>query len=315
MFNVSAAPHIRSGVRTEELMTDVCIALIPSVCFGIYHFGFRALLIISVSIITCVMSEYIYEKLLGRKVTVNDMSAFLTGLLLGLNLSVYVPLWIPVVGGVFAIIIVKQLFGGLGRNFMNPALAARCFLLIAYSRQMTEFFVDGESGATPLMLIKTGGSVNISDMFIGTTAGCIGETSVPAILIGAVYLIARRVIPVMIPLSCIGSFVLFMTVYGIMSQGSADPKYIAMQLCGGGLLFGAVFMATDYVTSPVTPAGRIVYGICIGTLTGIFRLSKGLPEGVSYAIICSNMIVPLIEKCTMPVPFGEEKRNIWLKDT
>lgn len=314
MLNVSAAPHIRKGVYTEEIMTDVCIALMPSACFGIYYFGYRAFLIICISIISCVLSEYIYEKILKRPVTVNDRSALLTGLLLGLNLSAYVPFWIPAVGGIFAIIVVKQLFGGLGHNFMNPALAARCFLLISYSRQMTAFFMDGESRATPLMMIKAGERPDIFDMFFGTTAGCIGETSVPAILIGAIYLIARRVISFTIPISCILSFVTFMSVYNIMSCGSIDGGYIILQVCGGGLLFGAVFMATDYVTSPVTLSGRILYGMCIGTLTGIFRLSKGLPEGVSYAIICSNMIVPLIEKCTMPVPFGEERKSIWLKN-
>ena len=314
MLNVSAAPHIRNGTYTRELMLDVCIALIPSTCFGIYYFGIRALFIIAISIISCVLSEYIYEKIMGREVTVDDMSAFLTGLLLALNLPVHVPLWLPAVGGVFAIIIVKQLFGGIGHNFMNPTLAARCFLLISYSREMTTFFADGESGATPLVLMKAGERPDIFKMFMGTTAGCIGETCVPMILMGALYLVIRKVISVIIPLSCIGSFVLFMSVYDFVSYGTVDTGYIVLQLCAGGLLFGAFFMATDYVTSPVTAAGKVVYGISIGTLIGIFRLSKGLPEGVSYAIICSNMIVPLIEKCTMPVPFGEEKKRIWLRN-
>ena len=224
-LNVSSAPHVRSAITTQQIMADVCIALIPATFFGIYNFGYQALLVVLTSIVTCVLTEYVYEKCMKLPLTTSDMSAFVTGLLLGLNLPATVPLWIPVVGGVFAIIIVKQLFGGLGRNFMNPALAARCFLLISFAGYMTNFdvdrienlavsgywkygmvAVDGVSGATPLASLKAGESVDIMRMFLGVTGGTIGETSVIAILGGAVYLIARRIISARIPLAYIGTF-------------------------------------------------------------------------------------------------------------
>lgn len=323
-LNVSSAPHVRSAITTKSIMSDVCIALIPATFFGIYNFGYQALLILLTSIVTCVLSEYIYEKFMGLPITTYDMSAFLTGLLLGLNLPVTVPLWLPVIGGVFAIIIVKQLFGGLGKNFMNPALAARCFLLISFAGPMTNFAVDkvdnisgaadylkyglvavdGVSGATPLAALKAGESIDLLKMFLGVTGGTIGETSVIAILGGAIYLIAKKVISIRIPLTYIATFSVIVLVYGMANGRGFDIDFLAAHLCGGGLMLGAFFMATDYVTSPITPAGKIIFGLILGVLTAVFRLYGGSAEGVSYAIICSNLLVPLIEKITIPTPFG-----------
>lgn len=295
-------------------MLMVVIALLPASIFGIYNFGFRALMLICVSIAACVLTEFIYEKLMKLPVTIGDFSAVLTGLLLALNLPAGVSWWIPVLGGVFAILIVKQLFGGLGQNFMNPALAARCFLLISFAGQMTNYAVpegafgkitvDTVSGATPLLALKNGGSVDIMDMFVGNVQGTIGETSVIALLIGAIFLVCLRIIDLRIPLTYIITLLIFAAVFG---GHGLDPAYLLGQLFGGGLMLGAWFMATDYVTSPITKKGQIVYGIILGILTGIFRLFGGTAEGVSYAIIFSNLLVPLIERVTMPVAFGLEK--------
>lgn len=284
-------------------MFDVAIALLPATMFGVYHFGMRALLIILVSVFACVMTEYIWQNLMKKPVTISDGSAVVTGLLLALNLSPSVPLWIPLIGGVFAILVVKQLFGGIGQNFMNPALAARCFLLISFAGRMTNFTLDGVSGATPLQVMKEGGDFDVLTMFLGNTGGCIGEVSSLAIILGAIYLLVKRVIDLRIPLSYIGTFAVFLAIFG--GRG-LDWGYLAAHIFGGGLLLGAFFMATDYASSPVTPNGKIVFGICLGILTGIFRLYGGTAEGVSYAIIFCNLLVPLIEKFTMPKAFGKE---------
>jgi len=308
LFEVSASPHIKSAVHTREIMTDVCISLIPAFVFGVYIYGAYAACIVGVSVASCIIFEYIFLRITGYMggAGINDMSAVVTGLLLGLNMPPYTPLYIPVVGALFAIIIVKQLFGGLGHNFMNPALAARCFLLISFSREMTAFFPDGISGATPLAVLKEGAHPALSEMFFGTGGGCIGEASVPALGIGIIYLIAKKVIDIKIPLSYILSFTIILSIYLAVSGEENAVYCIQANLYTGGLMLGAFFMATDYVTSPVTGAGRIIYGISAGLLTFVFRQFGVLPEGVSYAIICSNMIVPLIEKCTMRKPFGEE---------
>ena len=237
-----------------------------------------------------------------KKVTIQDMSAAVTGLLLALNLPPSAPWWMGVLGAVFAILIVKQLFGGLGQNFMNPALAARCFLLISFTGRMTTFVYDGVSGATPLAQLKTGESVNTMDMLIGNIAGTIGETSVIAIMIGAIILLLKGIIDLRIPGSYLVSFVVFITIFG---GHGFDWSFITAHLCGGGIMLGAWFMATDYVTSPITKKGQIVYGILLGVLTGLFRLYGGSAEGVSYAIIIGNILVPLIEKVTLPKPFGK----------
>ena len=301
-YNISSSPHIRSRVTTGSIMFYVIIALLPATIFGVYTFGVPALLVVLITTASAVATEYIYQKLMKKKVTVGDFSAALTGLLLALNLPAEAPWWMCVLGSVFAILIVKQVFGGLGQNFMNPALGARCFLLISFTGRMTTFVYDGVTGATPLALLKYGESVKLMDMLIGNEAGTIGETSVIAILIGALFLIAMGIIDLRIPGTYIASFVVFIVLFG---GHGADLTYITAHLCGGGLMLGAWFMATDYVTSPITKTGQIVYGICLGILTGLFRLFGGSAEGVSYAIIFSNLLVPLIEKITLPKPFGK----------
>ena len=218
------------------------------------------------------------------------------------------PWWMGALGSIFAILIVKQLFGGLGQNFMNPALGARCFLLISFTSQMTTFVYDGVTGPTPLAALKSGEAVNSMDMLIGTIPGTIGETSVIAIIIGAIFLILLGIIDLRIPGTYIVSFVIFIGIFGHFANpeiGFFDPQYITAHLCGGGLMLGAWFMATDYVTSPITKKGQYVYGVLLGVLTGLFRLFGASAEGVSYAIIISNLLVPLIEKVTLPKPFGK----------
>lgn len=303
LFKVSSNPHIRSKVATNGLMAAVLIALMPATGFGIYNFGPRALAVIAVTIASTILTEYFFGLYKG-KLTVTDLSAVVTGLLLALNLPVTIPLWMAALGGVFAILVVKMLFGGLGQNFMNPALAARCFLLISFPTAMTAFQCDGYTGATPLAALKAGEAVNVLDMVIGRTAGTIGETSVIAILAGACILILFGVIDIRIPGSYIVTFVLFA---GLFGGHGFHPAYLAAQLAGGGLMLGAFFMATDYVTRPITIKGQYVYGIVLGLLTGIFRIFGPGAEGVSYAIILGNLLVPLIEKCTRPTAFGYQK--------
>lgn len=302
LLKVSSNPHIRSPYKSSQIMLMVLAALLPASAFGVWNFGLNAFIIIIISVASSVTTEYIYEKLMHKKITINDYSAAVTGLLLALNLPATVPWWLPIIGSVFAVLIVKQLFGGLGQNFMNPALGARCFLLISFTGRMTDFTYDGISGATPLAALKAGEAVNLKDMFFGTTAGTIGETSVIAILIGAIFLLATGIINLRIPATYIITFALFIVIFG---GHGLDGGYLAAQLCGGGLMLGAFFMATDYVTSPITTNGQLIFGIVLGIFTGLFRLFGNSAEGVSYAIIISNMLVPLIEKVTYPKPFGK----------
>mgnify|MGYP000178851194 CR=1 FL=1 len=303
--NVSSNPHIRAKDTTSRIMLTVVIALLLPAFFGIYNFGFRALVLILISIATCVLTEYIYEKLMKKPITIGDFSAVVTGLLLALNLPVSVPFWIPVVGGVFAILVVKMLFGGLGQNFMNPALAARCFLLTSFALFMNNFSsaklgFDSLTGATPLAQLRAGETVDLASLVIGRIPGTIGEVSVIALLIGAIYMVVRKVISPVIPLIYIGTVFVFTFLFG-----GFNLTYSLSEICAGGLIFGAFFMATDYVTSPLTPKGQIVYGLILGIVTGIFRLWGASPEGVSYAIIFSNLLVPLIERYTLPTAFGK----------
>ena len=302
MMRVSSNPHIRSKVSTDKIMLMVVIALLPATGFGIYNFGIRALFHVLITIASCVISELVFELIVKKKITVGDMSAVVTGLLLALNLPVSAPLWIGIIGGAFAIIVVKMMFGGLGQNFMNPALAARCFLLISFPSLMTDFTCDVYSGATPLASLKAGESVNVYNMIIGKTAGTIGETSMVAIVLGAVLLMLIGIIDIKIPGSYILTFVIFI---GLFGGHGFDPYYLSAHLAGGGLMLGAFFMATDYVTRPVTRAGQVIFGIILGLLTGIFRVFGASAEGVSYAIIIGNLLVPLITKYTSPKPFGK----------
>ncbi len=302
LMKVSSNPHVRSHITTSNIMLAVIIALLPAAGFGIYNFGLDALILILVTVATTVLTEYIYEKLMHEPVTIGDYSAVVTGLLLALNLPSTAPWWIGVVGGIFAILVVKMLFGGLGQNFMNPALGARCFLLISYTSIMCNFDTDAYSGATPLAQLKAGENVDILKMVIGKTAGTIGETSMIAIVIGACFLILLGVIDLRIPGTYIVTFIVFLCLFG---GHGLDPAFISAHLAGGGLMLGAFFMATDYVTRPVTKKGQYLYGVLLGILTGVFRLFGPSAEGVSYAIILGNLLVPLIEKITMPKPFGK----------
>nr|WP_299318711.1 RnfABCDGE type electron transport complex subunit D [uncultured Blautia sp.] len=318
MLNVSSNPHVRDKMTTSRIMQLVALALLPTTLFGIWNFGFRALLVVLVTVASSVFFEWLYDRFMHKKNTINDFSAVVTGLLLALNMPPQIPLWMPVLGSAFAIIVVKQLFGGLGQNFMNPALAARCFLMISFAGKMTDFAVDKLSGyhcidtvtgATALAELKNSGftadSISVKNLFIGNIHGTIGETSAIAILIGAVILLAFKVIDLKIPLTYIGSFAVFVILYMLGTGKGFDVNYLFSHLFGGGLMLGAWFMATDYVTTPITPKGQLLYGCCLGVVTAIFRLFGGSAEGVSYAIIFCNLLVPLIEKVTKPVAFGK----------
>ena len=304
LFNVSTSPHTRNYVTTQNIMLDVAIAMIPASAYGVYQFGIKAALILLISVASCVLSEYVFESLMGKPITISDGSALVTGMILGLNMPPAIPLWIPFLGGVFAIIVVKQLYGGLGQNFMNPALAARCFLVISFAGKMNSFtYEDAVVSATPLAALRAGEAVDLPAMFIGMIPGTIGEVSVIALLIGAAYMVIKKVISIHIPAAYLITFSVFVFIFG-----RQDLNYVLAHLMGGGLIFGAFFMATDYTTSPITSKGRILFGILLGILTGLFRLFGGTPEGVSYAIIFSNILVPLIEKISLPKAFGKEGR-------
>ena len=309
LYHVSSSPHVRAKDTTSRIMLYVIIALLPTSVFGIINFGLRAALLILVTVLSCMLSEVLFNIIVHKRNTIDDFSAIVTGLLLALNLPVNLPLWEAILGGMFAIIVVKCLFGGLGQNFMNPALGARCFLLIAFTADMTNFQyvrnkIEVYSSVTPLAAMRNGEAVNTMDMLIGRTAGTIGETSAICILIGAIFLILMGVIDLRIPASYLVTFVVFIVLFG---GHGFDGNYITAQLCGGGLMLGAFFMATDYVTSPITPKGQIVFGICCGILTGLFRVFGANAEGVSFAIILSNLLVPIIEKFTIPRAFGQVK--------
>lgn len=310
LLNLSSNPHIRDNVTTAEIMRDVFIALIPTTLYGIIQWGFNAALVCILTVAAAVISELVYEKCMKLPITIKDWSAAVTGLILALNCPPNIQAWIPCLGAVFAIIIVKQLYGGLGKNFMNPALAARCFLLISFAGKMTSFTgvgADALSGATPLAFMKTNpdaiAKIDLGAAFLGRIPGTIGEVSKLCVLIGAAYLIIRKVISPKIPLIYIGTVAVFTLLFG---GHGFDLYYLACELCAGGLIFGAFFMATDYVTSPITPLGQIIFAIMLGILTGLFRLFGGSAEGVSYAIIICNILVPMINVHTVPKAFGKE---------
>lgn len=309
MFHVSVSPHIRDKSSTRKIMIDVCIALVPTLAFGVWHFGINALFVILSSVLSCVVSEAVFELIVKKPITVFDFSAVVTGLILALNMPPNIAWWVPAIGGVFAIVIVKMLFGGIGQNIMNPALAARCFLLISFASRMTDFSVDGISSATPLAVLKTGGSVDLLDAFLGFKTGCIGEVSILAILIGAAYLLIRKVISIRIPAVYILSTALFIFLFTLAATGMPTWQFMLGELLTGGLMAGAFFMATDYTTSPITKWGQVIYAVLIGFLTAAFRVLGSSAEGVSYAIIISNLFVPIIEKITVPKPFGVKKKE------
>ena len=307
ILNVTSNPHVREKTDTQKIMLCVIVALLPAALFGVYNFGFSALILILLSVATCVCCEWLYEKLLHKKSTISDLSAVVTGLLLAMNLPSSLPWWMAIVGSAFAIIVVKMLFGGLGQNFMNPALGGRCFLMISFTGPMTDFSkFDGFAGATPLAQLKMGESADTMKMLFGTIPGTIGETSVIALLIGAIIMLFCGVIDLRIPGSYIVTFAIFTLLFG---GHGMDINFLVAELCGGGLILGAFFMATDYVSSPITPMGKIVFGIILGLLTGVFRFFGPSAEGVSYAIIFSNLLVPLIERATIPRAFGIPKET------
>lgn len=308
---VCSSPHLRDNVTTQRIMLDVIIALLPATAAGILFFGLRAALIVVITVAAAVLTEYLMRKGLKREQTISDLSAVVTGLLLALNLPPSIPVWIAVVGAVIAIALIKQLFGGLGQNFMNPALGARVILVVAWARFMTtwtEPFVDAVASATPLGMLKSANTVarySYSDLFLGSVPGCIGETSALAILLGLVYLLFRKVISWHIPVIYTGTVAVLTWILGPEGLFTGDPLY---HVLAGGLMIGAVFMATDYATSPMTRKGIVIYAIGCGILTVLFRLYGNMPEGVSFAIILMNIVTPLIDRYTIPVAFGGEKR-------
>ncbi|MDO4623318.1 MAG: RnfABCDGE type electron transport complex subunit D [Eubacteriales bacterium] len=314
LLHVSASPHVRAKADSVYLMRMVVFALLPAAIFGVVNFGPRALVILLLSVASCCGFEALTNRWFKRPPSLRDYSAVVTGLLLGMNLPASVPFWMPVLGGAFAMIIVKALFGGLGENIMNPALGARCFLLISFAGSMCNFDVpkmaflrtaDTVSGATPLAAVKAGEQIDLLASFIGNTKGTIGETSALLLLLGGLFLLVYKIIDWHIPVTYLAAFSVFVLIFG---GHGFDLYYLACELCSGGLMLGAWFMATDYVTSPITPTGRVVYGIFLGILTGIFRLFGASAEGVSYAIIFGNLLVPLIERMTIRKAFGRGGR-------
>lgn len=307
-LNVQSSPHVRDRISTSAIMLDVIIALIPATVWGILRFGVHAAIVVAVAVISAVLSETLFNIIVKKPNTIGDLSCVVTGLILGLNMPPEVPFFVPAVGSFFAIVIVKMLFGGLGQNFMNPALAGRCFCIISFAGFMNNFTsrmsVDAYTSATPLIILKRGNEVNLFDMLFGYIPGTIGEISAICLLLGAIYLAVKKIIDLRIPILYIVSFAIFIMIFG---QGkSTNINYILGEVLGGGLIFGAFFMATDYATSPITPLGKVLYGILLGVLTGIFRLFGKSGEGVSYVILISNLLVPLIESFTIPTAFGKE---------
>ena len=306
-LNVQSSPHVRDRVSTSAIMLDVIIALLPATIWGILRFGINALIVVVVSIITAIFSETVFNIILKRQNTINDLSCIVTGLILALNMPPNIPIHIPIVGVVFAIVVAKMLFGGLGQNFINPALAGRCFCHISFAAFMNNFTsemsVDAYTSATPLAILKEGQEISLLDLIFGYVPGTIGEISVVCLLLGAIYLIAKKVIDIKIPITYIVTCIVFIMLF---SNKTTNTNYILGELFGGGLIFGAFFMATDYVTAPITPLGKILYGILLGVLTGIFRLYGKTTESISYVILMSNLLVPLIESLTIPNAFGRE---------
>jgi len=322
MFRVTSSPHIRSGETTQRIMLDVIIALLPALAAGIYYFGIRSLFVTLVSVVFAVATEFVMQKILKKPVTISDLSAVVTGILLAFNVPSTAPWWMVAIGAIFAIAVAKHCFGGLGHNFINPALAARAMLLASWPVRMTssaflEPGTDVISSATPLAVMKTSilngmsGATpatqtvpSLMDLFIGNVAGCIGETSALALLIGGLYLIYRGVISFTIPVTYIGTVAILSFIFGGFNA------YIAVyHVLAGGLFLGAIFMATDYSSSPMTAKGQVIMGIGAGILTALIRFYGAYPEGVSYSILLMNVATPLIDRFTMPRKFGEVKKS------
>ena len=299
MLTVSSSPHIKRPDTTRGIMSDVVIALAPAATYGCILFGLRALAVLITCVGVAVLSEFLWNKALKKPNTIKDMSAVVTGLLLGMNLPPTLPLWQAAIGSVAAIIVVKQMFGGLGHNFANPAIAARIMLLVSFPAAMTRFtepVSDAVTSATPLA--GTAGVLSFKTLFFGMHAGSIGETSAFLLLVGGMYLVIRRVITPVIPVCFIGTVALLSLIAG---------ENVMLSVFGGGLILGAVFMATDYTTSPTTPLGKAVFAVGCGIITFVIRKFGALPEGVSYSILLMNILVPHINRFTLSKPFGFEK--------
>lgn len=300
---VSVSPHLRRGSTTRNIMQDVLIALLPAFVASIVIFGARSALIVCVCVAACVLSEWIFEKAMKRQNTVRDLSACITGVLLAFNLPVGIPIWQAVFGSFIAIILIKQLFGGLGKNFANPAITARIVMFLAFSVTMTTWVTpDGVTGATPLAILAGGGGSaalpKLTDMLLGLRGGALGETCVPALVLGGIYLLARRVISWHTPVVFIATVLVFTVALG------EDPVY---HILSGGLVLGAIFMATDYVTTPITNAGKLIFGVGAGLLTVLFRIYGSYPEGVSFSILLMNILTPYINRLTITKPLGGAK--------
>ncbi len=326
MLTMTASPHLKSPIKTRNVMGDVILALIPALIWAFFLFGLRALTLTVVSSASCVVFEYLYRKIMRKTNTISDLSAIVTGMLLAFCLPVSVPLWLPVAGAFFAIVIVKQLYGGIGKNVVNPALAARVFLFIAYPTELTAFTLPGEklsalaidvtnsaadisSGATPLASLKTGAvpTNSVMDTLVGNMSGCIGEVSATILILTGIYLMLRKVITWHIPVTYIATVALLTFIFPSGNMSGID--FMLYELFTGGLMLGAFFMATDYVTSPATSLGRIIYGIGCGLITVFIRFFGGYPEGISFAILIMNLFVWYLDKATKPRVFGGARNN------
>lgn len=302
---VTSSPHLHSGESTRTIMLDVLIALIPATVMSVWLFGWRAAVVELVCVASCMAAEYLSCLVLRKRPSVGDLSCMVTGLLLAFNLPVTLPLWQAALGSVVAIVVAKQMFGGLGQNFVNPALLGRIVLMSSFPETMNTWAQplapDAVSSATPLALLAEGDSATYSvrELLFGLRPGCLGETCALALLMGGIYLVIRRVITPLVPLTYIG------TVFVLTWLLGENPVY---HILSGGLMLGAIFMATDYVTSPVTRAGKAIFAVGCGLLTVLIRLYGSLPEGVSFAIVIMNILTPLIERVTQPVPFGQKRR-------
>ena len=321
-LTVSASPHMRSKETTTGIMLDVIIALIPAFVMCVVYFGTRALVLTAVCVVSCVAFEYISRIVMKRNNTIGDLSAVVTGLILAFNLPATLPLWMAVIGSLIAIVVVKQMFGGIGQNFVNPAMTARIILMTSFPTAMAKWVVpftdtwsaDAVTSATPMATLATLKPLDVSaaadalpsltDMLIGKHGGSMGEVCSIALIIGGLYLIARKVISPIIPFTFIGTVAVFMFLTG---KGNMD--FVAYELLGGGLMLGAFFMATDYSTSPINKKGKIIFGIGCGLITSVIRIFGSLPEGVSFSIILMNILVPHIENMTTPKPFGAVKEK------
>lgn len=320
LFKVTSNPILRTKRDTSAIMLDVVIALVPALGVAAYQYGFHVLLLLAVSVASCVFFEWAYRRLLKKNASIGDLSAVVTGVLLVCVIPPSAPWWLPIIGAFFAIVVVKQLYGGIGKNFLNPALAARAFLTASYAMQMTTWtvptslsgVVDGITMATPLSYLEAGtalpGYYSAGNMFLGSVAGCVGELSTLALLIGAAYLLIRKVITWRIPVSYIGTVAVLCLIFGHEGYGRLD--WTLYNLLSGGLVLGAFFMATDYSSSPVTLTGQLVYGVGCGALTVLIRYFGSYPEGVSYAILIMNLCAWFIDQLTRPRQFGVSKEDV-----